>query len=188
MANMCPRRTRHDVTGVTLIELLLVLAIMAVLGAMALPPCARLLQRDAVRSGQRALVIALHEARLQAVRRDTRVIVCPSADGSRCGHSRHWGRGWLVAVDADRDGQPDGRILLRGHAPKQVAIVGSRGRPHVRFRGDGAAPGDNLTLTVCSSARHVGAASGIVVANSGRVRRGRPDAAARARCRQLARR
>ena len=71
---------RVRATGVTLIELLIVISIVAVLSAMAMPALGNLKQAGASRSARSALSVAINQARISAAMRRQQVVVCPSAD------------------------------------------------------------------------------------------------------------
>src|SRR5581483_10944964 len=67
-------------------------------------------QESRVTAAANDLVSQLAVARMQAVKRHAKAIVCPSADQRHCaaanGDYTHWQHGWLVYVDADGDGEP----------------------------------------------------------------------------------
>ncbi len=161
-----PRRIR----GTTLIEQIMVLAIMAVLTGIAVAPIRRLLSRDQVQVAQTDFMAALHHARATAATSGIRTLLCPSRDGSTCSDEGRWDGGWLMGHDADRDDQPDGGPLYVGHGYHgQVIIHSSRGRHVVRFYPDGSAGGSNLTVVFCAS-NAAGSTLVVVVSNSGRIR------------------
>lgn len=168
--------------GVTLIELLVALAVMAVLTSLAAPAFHRLSRHTALGVAQNDLLAGLRTARTDAVESDTRTVMCPSRDGRHCRAGIRWSQGWLIAYDRDHDGAPDGvPIHVHEALSKGTVIIGSRGRQRIHYHANGTAPGSNLTLTLCNDAS---GADGIVVSNSGRIRRGVPDSAHLARCRQ----
>lgn len=175
-----PRRIR----GTTLIEQIMVLAIMAVLTGIAMPPLRRLLSRDQVRVAQTDFMAALHHARATAATSGIRTLLCPSRDGRTCSDQGRWDSGWLMGHDADRDDQPDGGPLYVGHGyHDQVLIHSSRGRHVVRFYADGSAGGSNLTVVFCApdNADH---SLTVVVSNSGRIRGAPATSNQAASCRQ----
>src|SRR5699024_2563203 len=94
----------------------------------------------------------------------------------------HWQDGWIVALDRDREGQPDADALARHVPGPQVRVVGSAGRDLVRFRPSGAAPGTNLSLVVWPHTDETGHARVVVISNAGRIREAQADAAQPARC------
>lgn len=156
--------------GLTLIEQIMVLAIMAVLTGLASPSLGRLLSRNELQVAQTDFIAALHHARETAVMSGKRTLFCPSDDGNRCNDTVHWESGWLLGHDGDHDDQPDDGPLRVGHGyNEKLVILGSSSRRVVRFYPDGSASDSNLTLVFCqpSSASRV---LSVVVANSGRIR------------------
>lgn len=169
--------------GFTLVEQVATLAVAAILVAIAVPSMAHLVSRSATRSAENAFFTAAHLARSQAIMRNAHVLLCPSKDGQHCGHA-HWQQGWIVAVDRNRDNQPDGAVLVHGKPDAaHVILLGSRGRPRVRFRADGAAAGTNITLLICPRHDDDGRVQTIVISNSGRIREAPADHAKAIRCR-----
>jgi len=167
---------RHAAMGTTLIELLMTMLVLAVLGTLAAPAFGSLLERGRVRAADQAFVAALHLARETAARSGARTLVCPSADGTHCSDDGRWEAGWVVAIDRDRDGQPDTAPMLRGdrdtngspQGATRLRLQSSSGRPRVVFQPDGSAGGSNVTLLICRPGGRSG--RGIVVSNSGRIR------------------
>ncbi len=162
--------TRWTQAGMTLIEQIMVLAIVSALTSMAVPPIHRLLNRSQLQVAQLDFIAALMHAREAAVTSGRRTLLCPSRDGSRCSGAMRWDDGWLLAHDRDGDHQPDGTPLYVGHAYKAgLTILSSVRRRYVRFDPDGSASGSNLTLIFCSENPAEQALS-VVVSNAGRVR------------------
>ncbi|TAH45905.1 MAG: prepilin-type N-terminal cleavage/methylation domain-containing protein [Gammaproteobacteria bacterium] len=165
--------------GVTLIELIIVLTILAVLSSIAFPSLNNLRQSAISRSARSDLTVAISQARSSAIMKQRRVVACPSSDLDQCAHSVDWHHGWMVFVDDNRDRKRDAdeQIVAVGQAlPNGVAIVGSRGRYQVSFQPDGTADGSNLTFTVCDR-RGPAHASSLVMNNAGRLRKGTPSPA-----------
>ncbi|MCX7233584.1 MAG: GspH/FimT family protein [Burkholderiales bacterium] len=84
--------------GFTLLEMLLTLALTALLMAVAVPTLSRLLSKAAVQSAADALVGDLRYARSEAIKRARTVSVCSSAGGVACASSAAWRDGWMVFV------------------------------------------------------------------------------------------
>lgn len=155
--------------GVTLIEQIMVLALVAVLVGIACPPMGRFVRRQELRSAQFDYIAALRYARSAAVEQNVRILFCPSVDGHHCSDYTGWSHGWLIARDRNRDGRPDGTPLRVGTVAKHVIVQGSAGRRRVHFRPDGMALGSNLSLLFCTRGDRDQAFM-VVVSNSGRVR------------------
>ena len=169
--------------GITLVEQVMVVAILAVLAGIASPSLAAFVRRARVQSAQMDFLEALGFARGEAVLRRSRVLFCPSVDKIRCSEESRWDGGWLVGVDNDRDNQPDGAPLRIGEPHARLLILSSEARRHVTFLSDGSASGSNLTLLFCSR-DHAEDALGVVVSNSGRARGSRPRGKQAAGCSQ----
>jgi type IV fimbrial biogenesis protein FimT len=165
----------HEQRGVTLIEQIMVVAILAVLASIATPSLARILGTNEVRVAQTDFIGALQYTRALAAQAGTRALFCPSDDGRRCRDDMHWESGWLIGRDNDLDDQPDDAPDRRGRSSGQITIISSTGRRHVRFQPDGSAGGNNITLTFCRHGISEQALS-VVVSASGRVRGAPADA------------
>lgn len=79
--------------GFTIIELMVVLAIVSILLALAVPSMVDMRQRSDVVRFSSALQESLNSARMQAINGGDEVSVCASSDGQHCDGT--WG-GWLV--------------------------------------------------------------------------------------------
>lgn len=170
--------------GISLIEQIMVLAIVAILAGVALPPLRRLMGRSRLQSAQTDFIAALQHARSSAAFSGKRSLFCPSLDGRHCSENAVWDDGWLLGHDTDGDHQPDGEPSYTGAAyPAGLRITSSSGRHDVRFRADGSAYGSNLTLLFCEPGNSALALT-VVVSNSGRVRGAPATSAQAAHCAQ----
>lgn len=158
--------------GVSLIELMLALAILAVLLPMAVPGFARLRAVNGVSAASNTVLAAITLARSQAIGSGRPVILCPSSDGSRCTGGSDWSGGLLVFIDQNRDRAVDAgeRVLevVQAASLGGVRVLGSRGRPRIVYRADGRADGSNLSLRLCAGDGRL--YRRIVIGNSGRAR------------------
>jgi type IV fimbrial biogenesis protein FimT len=158
------------------------LALVSILLAIAAPAFGGLVQRDAAETSRNTLTTALGIARIEAVTRTANIVVCPSAGQQYCDHSTEWQHGWIVFADANQDGDRDEAetLISAGEAqPEGVAIVSTAHRTRVAYHADGSSPGSNLTG--CDR-RGAALATSLVVNNAGRVRSGKPTAAAAEAC------
>lgn len=167
--------------GVTLIEQIMVMALLGVLTAMALPSLAQLLRRNQVQLAQMEFIAALQHARGTAVFSGKPALLCPSRDGKRCSGEVRWESGWLIAHDPARKGQPDGAPLRTGASYAGITILGDSGRRLVRFQNDGSAGGMTNTLRFCRRGQPDQALV-VVISNSGRVRGAKATAQQAASC------
>lgn len=95
-----------EIRGFTLVELVVTLAVAALLLTLALPSFAELLRRNRLATANNELVTALHVARAEALRRGRPVSVCASSNQRSCAGSTDWTTGWVVFEDNAATGTP----------------------------------------------------------------------------------
>ena len=93
--------------GFTLVELLLVLAIGAILTLIAVPSMSGFLSNQKLSSLNAVFLSSLNLARSEAIKRNGRAVLCKSANGSTCVNSGGWEQGWIVFHDANNNAQAD---------------------------------------------------------------------------------
>lgn len=129
-------------TGFTAIELMVVVAIMAILAALAAPSFTPLIERWRVRQASEALQSTLFAARSEAIKRGGNVGIQKkpqNTDG--CAYAAgdgDWDCGWFVFVDADGNGTMDSNATkeprLQDVAPsKEIRISVTPQDPNIRF-------------------------------------------------------
>lgn len=167
------RTPRATVNGFTLLELLVTLAVAAVLLGIAIPSYRSMVQRNAMTASVNDLVGDLQYARSEAVTRGTRVFVCKSANQSSCATSGGWDQGWIVYSpdpNTSSTAATSGNLLrTRGVLDAQVKITGNSGvQNSVFFDANGFAlsSAGTFTATASTSARN----TQVVVARTGRIR------------------
>ncbi len=82
--------TRYAAMGFTLVELMIVVAIAAILAVLAAPSFTQVIEGQRVRSAGTDLNIAMNRARSEAIKRNTLVILSPKSAGN-------WANGWQIA-------------------------------------------------------------------------------------------
>ena len=111
--------------GFTLLEALVVLALVGVLVAMAAPALSGMRSRHQLQAQAEGLLDSLVLARSEALRRQQRVTLCPSTRDKSCDASAQWQNGWLVFVDANDNAQREAEeslIEVHGNVPPTVRM------------------------------------------------------------------
>lgn len=115
-------------TGLTIIELMFALALMAVVMAMAVPNFSQLIKNNRLTSQANEFITAINYARNEAIKRNQNVILCRSSTGASCGGGTGWEDGWIVYADTNSNSSLDsgeelkifgalaGNNTLRGNA------------------------------------------------------------------------
>jgi type IV fimbrial biogenesis protein FimT len=97
---------RTTIKGFTLIELMITLAIAAILLGLAAPSFNDLIKDNRLTTQINALSASLNLARSESIKRSLTVTVCKSTGGTQCGGE--WSDGWIVFEDSDgTDGNVD---------------------------------------------------------------------------------
>ena len=112
--------------GFTIIELMVVLALAAVMLGLAVPNMRQFILNNRLTSGANDLLRAVNQARSEAIKRQTVVTLCatdePEEDEPACSGGAFGG--WVVFVDTDADGDFDAgeEKLASGSAASAVSV------------------------------------------------------------------
>ena len=182
--SICPNCRSH---GFTLIELMVVIAIAAILLTLAGPSFVSAYRNARLNSYTNGMVAAINATRGEAMKRNMFALMQPK-DGS------DWNTGWIIFVDTDMNMQLDRSkdiVIVEHDSPDQDSFIqissktdvtGSSGTL-VAFDGSGFAKGNNAsvpntTLTLKRTdvpvAEQDNVTRRIKIARSGRVRACRP--------------
>jgi type IV fimbrial biogenesis protein FimT len=109
--------------GFTLLEALVVLAVLGVLVSLAAPTVTGLYAKHQLQAQAEGLLDSLVLARSEALRRQQPITLCPPS-GQQCDSSAGWQAGWLVFVDADHNARRDeGETLIEVRAPLPPTVI-----------------------------------------------------------------
>jgi general secretion pathway protein H len=136
-------RCRRDAEGFTLIELMVTIAVVALLAAVAAPAMVTLMNSNRLSSSAGELTAALQLARAEAVRRSATVTVCGSADGVACTNGANWAN-WIVLGTNNINAGTD--VVRSGAMGRNLQISGPAAG--VSFSSAGLIPAQT-NLTVC---------------------------------------
>lgn len=133
--------------GFTLVELMVTVAIVAVLLRLAVPALSSAILSNKLSSYANAWVASAQLARGEAVKRNAAVTLCRSSDGSTCATSGSWQQGWVVRA-------ADGTVI---HAEQALSsdYHFTSSSYSIAFQPSGLSSG-STTLTLCRALPSVG--------------------------------
>ncbi len=150
---------RKHTHGFTLLELMITVALMAIVLGLAVPWMGAFIQ-DARLAGQvNDFNTAINLARTEAIKRRAPVSICPSSDGAACSGA-DWSIGWLVYVDGNSVGDANSTVAANGairvwqrdvaadRAPQYT--INPAGTAYLRFRSDGLLDAAALGASGCA--------------------------------------
>ena len=107
LAPATPPKLTRPAAGFTLVELLVLAAIISTLFSQALPSMGGLLKSQRAISVSNTFLASLHLTRGEAIKRNGRVVMCKSADGGQCTTTGGWEQGWLMFHDRNNNAWHD---------------------------------------------------------------------------------
>ncbi|MGQ0586559.1 MAG: GspH/FimT family pseudopilin [Gammaproteobacteria bacterium] len=136
---------RQGSAGFTLLEVLMVMAVLGILASLAIPGFGYLAASTKVKGASTELYLAMVRARNEAVKRNRNVAVVADAAG--------WGMGWQIIADGDNDGafnpaDADDRVVVTQGELRRVTIT--MAATSVVFRSSGRASGAAPQFSVTS--------------------------------------
>ncbi len=160
--------------GLTLLELLIVLSIVALLIGQALPSFADSVQRKRANLTMKNLNQLITAARSTAVSSGSMVTLCRSRNGVECGG--RWSDGVMIFIDTDGDRKIDlGQQVLRyrrlENAGGDLYWRSFGNRQYLQFTARGFTNNQNGNFTYCPESGDRRFARQLIVNRSGRTRR-----------------
>ncbi|WP_028867316.1 GspH/FimT family pseudopilin [Psychromonas arctica] len=136
--------------GFTLVELIITIAIAAILLSIVVPSFANLIESSKTRATRDALVSSIYSGKEKAQSEGFFVYLCPTSDGSTCTSVTDWGSDWLVYEDKDASATLDlsnGDIIVTHLTSKTNSIKSNVAQ--IRFAPTGHATAN--TFQICSN-------------------------------------
>ncbi len=168
--------------GFTLVELMVVIAIAAIMAMIGVPALQGTLNDFRQRGAAALLVSDLNQARAEAIKRNSRVLMCVrNTAGTACGTSTNWLTGWVICTDSDANGGCDtataadpNPLVVRPplDAALTLSVTDAAGAAQavVRFNANSTQGAGNSTATFRLGGSWTGATSNaITVAGTGNV-------------------
>ena len=165
-------------SGFSLIEMLVVIAVLSILLAVSLPNFQNMIERSGTNSQAKLFLTTLNLARSEAIKRGGNVAICASTDGADCSKGA-WGEGWIVFFDANGNANGLAGSVDAGDTLIRVFDSGGSANVTTLFNGDFfkysalgfSATNDSRTLLICPASSKAANARSIVIGSSGRGRR-----------------
>lgn len=170
---------QRSIQGFTLIELLVVIAIVGILLVATMPMLGTIVDSMRLTAQTNVYLSALQLTRSEAIKRNSRVTLCKSADGSVCAEGGGWHQGWIIFHDANNNGARDSgeTVIHQVQAlPARLRLVGNLNvAKYVSFSPTGEAKlvsgaFQAGTLTLCHESALSVEARQIVINSVGRTR------------------
>ena len=159
-------------SGFTLVELLVVVAIVGLMMAFGVPAMGTYVKNDRLITQINALVGHMAYARSEAVLRSQQVALCASSDLASCA-GNDWGVGWILYVDADGNSNfTVGEEILRVKQPLSGnnTLTSTFANSFIYDRRGFSSSGTG-TFSLCDD-RGATNMKSISISNTGRVRQG----------------
>lgn len=113
--------------GLTLLELLVVLAVASILLSVGIPSFRSVIMDNRMSDQSNAFMSSVNAARSAAVRYQRDATICPMLDYGNvlpdCEATTDWSNGWMVWVDRNRDGIPDAEEIVAVHEPMHDSLT-----------------------------------------------------------------
>ena len=158
----------RGMNGFTLIELLVTLAVVAIVVTIGMPSYSALMRHYQMTSAVNGMVSLLTLARVEAVRRQTLITVCPTADEQTC--ATDWSLPVMIFADPNRDEtRGSDEPLLRVLSPSSTTSW-TANLNYFQYRANGMVNGTMGSLFYCHESRELEYARRLVINLGGRVR------------------
>jgi len=142
--------------GFTLIELMVTLAVAAILLTVGVPSMRDLIRNNRLAGATNTFVSSLNVVRSEAVKQGRNATLCVSSDTANaaptCTGETNWRLGWVAWVDSDADGALDspGEILrIVEPLPTTLTVTLSTAVNNLRIDSQGNVSSPNITLDLC---------------------------------------
>ncbi len=109
--------------GFTLVELMVTVAVIAILAVVAMPSMTAITNNSRLNGQAEELVASMQLARAEAIRRNARVTVCPSINGTTCTSSTAWSS-WIIHGMDNTASPPVDDVIRSASANASIQVSG----------------------------------------------------------------
>jgi len=134
--------------GFTLIEVLITIAIAAILLSIVVPSFTSLIESSKARTTREKLVSSIYAAKQQSQSERINVYLCSTSNGTSCLDTTSWGSDWLIYEDNDISGDlSNNDTIITNGSSKTSLIISSTNQ--VKFTPTGHSSAN--TFQVCNN-------------------------------------
>lgn len=157
-------KTKHEIQGFTLIELMVTMAVAAILLTQAVPSFRAMIANNRITSQVNELVTSINYGRSEAAKLNQSVVLCrstnptsasPSCDTS-AGNAKFWSNGWLVFADintnATYESATDTLIRVGGPSTSMIQVrTNTTANKNLQINANGSTneSGGTATFVIC---------------------------------------
>ena len=158
--------------GFTIVELMVVLAILALLAGIAAPNFASMIKDSRLSAANTDFMVALQLAKSESVARVSPVSICrANGDFTACAAGGNWAQGWIIFADTNGNGVVNGDdVVLQVH--EALASLTYRGtgaaKTDITFNPSGSTSITSTEAVIACDDRGFGSGKGIIITITGR--------------------
>ena len=173
-----PFASHHCERGFSLMEVMVVVAILGILTALAAPSFTPLIEGWRVRQAAEQLQSTLYYARSEAIKRGGGIVITKLPDGTNgctaADTTSRWSCGWVVCEDINNNGEcgASDPVLQRVDAPTRVMVARTAPGKNIKLNRWGLVGGSYLGFNISPLEKTLSDPSvrGVCMSSGGRIR------------------